>query len=252
MINDPQFDQLLREALAIDFFGWDFSVIGERWTTTPLPWDYLTLVKARLPGVRSLLDLGTGGGELLASLGPLPPETWATEGYAPNVPVARQRLDPLGVQVVSDYADEALPFPNNCLDLVINRHESFDAREVFRVLKPGAYFITQQVGGQDNFRLNELLQDKPEFEFSFWTLDYITRLLRAAGFEVTRAEEYFPENTFRDIAMVAFYLRIIEWQIAGFEVTAYYEKLYRLHQMIQRDGGLVTHCHRIIIEARKP
>lgn len=252
MIHDPEFDQLLSEAQELDFSGWDFSVIGERWMTAPLPWDYIDLVKARLPGVRSLLDLGTGGGEMLASLSPLPPETWATEGYAPNVPVAHQRLDPLGVQVVSEYADEALPFPDACLDLVINRHESFDARELLRVLKPGAHFVTQQVGGKDNFRLNELLQDEPAFEFSFWTLDYVTRLLQAAGFEILRAEEAYPENTFRDIAMVAFYLRIIAWQIDDFEVAAYYEKLHRLHQMIQRDGKLVTYCHRMIFEARKP
>jgi len=30
---------------------------------------------------------------------------------------------------------------------VINRHESFSASEVFRVLKPGGIFVTQQVGG---------------------------------------------------------------------------------------------------------
>lgn len=195
--------------------------------------------------------MDTGRGEFLASLRPLPLDTWAIESCPPNIPVARSCLEPLDVGVVSDYADESLPFPANRFDLVINRHGSFSAREVFRILKPDGFFITQQVGGQDNFRLNELLQDEPNFKYAFWTLEYVVRLLQAAGFEILRAQECFPESTFLDIGAVVFYLRIIAWRIADFDVTAYYEKLYRLHQMIQKDGGLITRSHRLLIEARK-
>jgi hypothetical protein len=45
-------------------------------------------VRACLEPRHSLLDMGTGGGELLASMAPLP-DVWATEGYPPNVPIAR-------------------------------------------------------------------------------------------------------------------------------------------------------------------
>ena len=48
----------------------------------------------------TMLDMGTGGGEFLFSLHPLPKTVYATEGYKPNVPIARQRLEPLGVKVV--------------------------------------------------------------------------------------------------------------------------------------------------------
>lgn len=40
--------------------------------------------------------MGTGGGEFLAGLQPLPPHTCATEGYPPNIPIAQQRLKRLG------------------------------------------------------------------------------------------------------------------------------------------------------------
>ena len=81
------------------FEGWDFSHLQGRMHEDQLSWDYTSIVREALPGAASLLDMGTGGGEFLSSLEPLPPNTHATEGYAPNVPVARARLEPLGIQV---------------------------------------------------------------------------------------------------------------------------------------------------------
>ena len=47
--------------------GWDFSHLQGRYTVEPLPWDYQERVRESLrPGVR-LLDMGTGGGEILLS-----------------------------------------------------------------------------------------------------------------------------------------------------------------------------------------
>jgi hypothetical protein len=43
-----------------------------------------------------MLDLQSGGGELLAGLPTLPPLMVATEGYTPNVAVAARRLRPRG------------------------------------------------------------------------------------------------------------------------------------------------------------
>ncbi len=76
----------------------------------------------------------------------------ATEAWEPNVDVAGARLRPLGVTVVSveaapDNVDQTpderrgrLPFPSESFDLVVNRHESFVAGEVARVLRPGGRF----------------------------------------------------------------------------------------------------------------
>ena len=64
--------------------GWDFSHIDSRYTADPLPWDYREKVREFLrPGVR-LLDMGTGGGELLLTLGHPYELTSVTEGWAPN------------------------------------------------------------------------------------------------------------------------------------------------------------------------
>jgi SAM-dependent methyltransferase len=166
-----QFDRLVADAEAQQMSGWDWSFVEGRYIEAAPPWNYREHVRAYLLSTHSLLDMGTGGGELLASMAPLPNDTWATEGYPPNLPIARARLAPFGVTVVPMIEGDILPLPDASFDLVINRHESFDAREVHRVLRPGGTFITQQVGAQDLINLNETLQDEvslacPEWEIS--------------------------------------------------------------------------------------
>ena len=113
--------------------GWDFSHMVGRYTVEPLPWDYSQVVKEFLrPGVR-LLDMGTGGGEFLLTLGHPYALTSVTEGWAPNLALCKKRLEPLGV-TVREYDSEKgqpMPFPDDSFDLVINRHESYDLSEAF-------------------------------------------------------------------------------------------------------------------------
>ena len=108
MQNQELFDFLMAEA-NYPFEGWNFSHITAtgRMAEAPLSWSYASKLLTRLRKAHSLLDMGTGGGEFLSSLQPLPPLTCATEGYAPNIPVARQRLEPLGVQVYEVGEDRA-------------------------------------------------------------------------------------------------------------------------------------------------
>jgi len=100
MQNQALFDLLISETNH-PFEGWGFSHITAtgRMADAPLSWSYTSKLLIHLRKAQSLLDMGTGGGEFLSYLQPLPPYTCATEGYAPNVPVARQRLEPQGVQV---------------------------------------------------------------------------------------------------------------------------------------------------------
>jgi hypothetical protein len=59
MPKKPTFDELIDEALAAPFEGWDFSWLDGRMTQLQLPWDYATRVKARMRGTRAMLDMGT-------------------------------------------------------------------------------------------------------------------------------------------------------------------------------------------------
>ena len=172
------FDELVAEAQAAPFTGWDFSWLDARTSPTQgLPWSYTEEVSRRAAAAARLLDLGTGGGELLAGIRPRPARTVATESWPPNVSVAASRLRPLGIPVVhcdgapDNMSAEAaaagpgrpglLPFADGAFDLVINKHESFRGDEVARVLAPGGTFITQQVDYHSYDEVRRLLGLEP-------------------------------------------------------------------------------------------
>jgi hypothetical protein len=90
----------IEEAFQVPIRGWDFSWLQGRAHETPPPWSYTGIVRAALEHARVSLDIDTGGGEFIERLAPVPGFLVATEGYAPNVPVAARRLAPLGVAVV--------------------------------------------------------------------------------------------------------------------------------------------------------
>jgi hypothetical protein len=134
---------------------------------------------------------------------------------------------------------------------VINRHAGYSPTELFRILKPGGRFLTQQVGGKNQFRLNEIFQDEPHFIYGFWTLDYALQELQQAGFEILLQREETPETRFFDIGAVVYFLKIIDWQVPGFSPHRDWEKLQQVHQRIQEVGFLQTWQHNFIISAVK-
>ncbi|HVA88347.1 MAG TPA: methyltransferase domain-containing protein [Chloroflexota bacterium] len=153
--SEAAFERLIAEAERRPFTGWDFSYLHGKMVEGRHAWDYAEHARRRFPGAAAMLDLGTGGGEVLAGLAPLPHRTVATESYAPNLEVARHRLAPLGVEVVAVAGAPnnleialgagigSLPFPDQSFSLVINRHESYYPSEVSRILEPGCVFLTQ-------------------------------------------------------------------------------------------------------------
>jgi len=252
MIKNKQlFERLLSEFEHQSISGWDFSHLADRWITKNPSWDYAQIVREKMEQAGSLLDMGTGGGELLSSFAPLPETTFATENYAPNVQIARNRLEQLNVRVVEIHSDDNLGFEDNFFELIINRHSSFSAGEIYRILKPTGYFITQQVGNTDNVRLNELMQEKVKLSYDNWTLEYAVQQIIENGFKVLVQKEAFPETIVRDVGALIYYLKAIPWQIPDFSIAKYNDRLIAIHNHIQDQGSLTIHSHRFFIEAMK-
>ena len=249
--NKDTFDELIREAWDHEFSGWDFVYLSKRMLQDEPSWNYRQLVLEKIKTARSLLDVDTGGGEFLLSLQPLPAHTFATEAYPPNVPIAKSRLEPLGVQVKDTPATGRLPFEDNSFDLIINRHGDIHAPEIARILKSGRSFVTQQVGGRNNIRLNEVLKDEVEFRDSEWTLDEAARQLEAGGLSIIDGREEYPLVKFKDIGAVVYYLKAIPWQVGDFSIERYYNRLGRIHNIIEAKGKFESVCHRFYIEAQK-
>ena len=140
--------------------GWDFSHIGGRYTEdTNFPWDYRQVIGAYLTPEKKLLDIDTGGGEFLLSLGHPYENTAATENYPPNVQLCKETLLPLGIDFRQADGNGGLPYPDNSFDVVIDRHGDFNPAEIYRVLKSGGVFLSQQVGAENDRELVMLLCD---------------------------------------------------------------------------------------------
>ncbi len=245
------FEQYYEQAAHAPLEGWDFSFLEGRYTAEELPWDYPKTVERYLRQSQSLLDMETGGGELLSSFKSLPDKVYATENYAPNVAVAGKRLGSLGVQVVECDSQGKLPFADGTFDLIINRHGSFRVSELLRVMQKHGVFITQQVGAQNNIELNHFFGDKGR-DRQEWDLQEAVGRFKKHGIQPLRAREFFPRTVFRDIGAVIYYLRVIQWQIADFDIEKNREGLKRLHEKIVQDNGFFTREHRFFLVVRKP
>lgn len=251
IINPKKYTRLVAEAQSAVFSGWDFGWLKGRMTQEDTPWDYRSLVKSQFESVTSLLDMGTGGGELLASLAPLPPDTHATESYPPNQILARQRLSPLKVVVHNTEENAPLPFSDGRFDLVINRHDSYDPAQVYRILKPNGVFITQQVGGLDNLELNQVFEKVFSSSHITWGLAQALIGLYEAGFAVQQAEKAALTSTFMDIGAVVYYLKAIPWQIPDFSIESQQDGLISLHHIMEQQGQFTATAHRFLIHAQK-
>ena len=232
--------------------GWDFSHIAGRYTEEDdLPWDYREVILRYLRPEMKILDIDTGGGEFLLSLGHPHGNTAATENYPPNVELCREVLLPLGVDFRPADGGGMLPFDDGSFDLVLNRHGDFNAGEINRVLKPGGVFITQQVGAENDRELVELLCGETELPFPEQYLDITERKFRDAGFEILEAQECFRPIRFFDVGALVWFARIIQWEFPSFSVDACLDRLLNAQRILERDGCVEGRIHRFMLVAQK-
>lgn len=246
------FAELVADAEAAPIEGWDFSWLEGRATEERPTWRYSQRVAERAASATRMLDLQSGGGELLAGLPELPPLLVATEGYLPNVSIAGRRLRPRGAWVVAtDDARQSLPFVGGSFDLVTSRHPVqtwWD--EIARVLAPGATYLSQQVGphslrGLSEFFLGPLPDDASRAPGT------AQRAAEAVGLSVDDLRSERLRTVFYDVGAVVYFLRLVIWIVPGFTVERFGERLQAMHDHIAREGAFVDFATRFLIEATK-
>ena len=233
--------------------GWDFSHIRGRYEEEDsLPWDYEKIVKELLTSDMKLLDYDTGGGEFLLSLSHPYRNTAATEGYPPNVRLCFEKLLPLGIDIRECTDASHVPFDDGSFDIIINRHGDLYAPEIFRMLKPGGFFVTQQVGSENDRDLVKAVLPGTKKPFPHNNLADQREAFEKSGFGIVRAEESFGAIRFFDVGAFVWFAKIIEWEFPGFSVEKCFDRLLRLQRTVGADGRIEGVTHRFLIVAKKP
>jgi SAM-dependent methyltransferase len=206
------FEALIAEAEGAPVEGWDFSWLEGRATEERPSWRYSKKVAEKAPQARRMLDLQSGGGELLAGLPRLPSLLVATEGYPPNVSVAARRLQPRGAWLVAtDDERQVLPFASASFDLVTSRHpvETWWP-EVARVLTQGGIYLSQQVGPNSLRELSEFFLG-PLPATSARDPELARQAAQAVGLLVTDLRSERLRTVFYDVGAVVYFLRLVVW-----------------------------------------
>lgn len=232
------------------FSGWSFGDIEARRVGPEAPWDYEARARRLLRDASSVLDMGTGGGEIFMDLlRSCRGRAVATEEWARNVPIAARRLSSIGVHVVRCRSQE-LPFHDSTFDLVLNRHEELDPAEVARVLSPGGRFLTQQVGRGDWRELRAYFPRMQDFGPLFE--DYRSGLQRKALL-ITQAASHDTQVAYPGLGEVVFMLCVTPWTIPDFSPLGDdLDALLHLERDLSTDEGIVLTESRFLIEARNP
>ncbi|MCM3882260.1 class I SAM-dependent methyltransferase [Frankia sp. R82] len=252
--GEPGFEELVAQAAAVSVDGWDFSWLEGRASEQRPSWGYARLLGERIARADTVLDVQTGGGEVLASAPRLARRTVAVESWPPNLARAAALLRPRGVALVAADGDHTLPFADGTFDLVLSRHPVRTCwPQIARVLRSGGSYLSQQVGPASVGELTEFfLGPQPAEVRTRRHPDAARAAAQAAGLEVVdlRAETLHTE--FRDVGAVVYFLRKVIWIVPGFTVDRYRERLADLHRRIRDTGPFTAHTTRFLIEARRP
>ena len=209
------------------------------------------MIEAHLTPDKKLLDIDTGGGEFLLSLGHPHENTAATENYSPNVQLCRETLLPLGVDFRQADGNGELPYKDGSFDMVIDRHGDFNPSEIYRVLKPGGVLVMQQVGAENDRELVQLLCGNVPMPFPEQYADKAEKAFRDAGFEILRKEECFRPIRFFDVGALTWFARVIPWEFPGFSVDTHTEGLLNAQRILQETGCIEGRTHRFLLVAQK-
>jgi SAM-dependent methyltransferase len=256
MTQPGTFEELLLEGASVPVQGWDFSWFEGRASEERPSWHFSELLVHRIKDADAILDVQTGGGENLAGvlnqLNPPPNTLAATESWPPNVAGARRNLRSLGVTVDEVGDNEALPYSTNSFDFVMSRHPTIiNWSEITRVLRPGATYLSQQVGPGTNRELKDFIMGTQPISHRR-NSEIAVGNARESGLEIVDVREESLRVEFFDIAAIVYFLRKVVWTVPDFTVEQYGDELHRLYRHIEDQGKFVSYAKRFLLEAVKP
>lgn len=246
-------EQLSDIAVSVgDRTGWDFSRMRSR--RDPVPWEYLDVARQYIRPTDAVLDIGTGGGEKLLSLASsfrtgvgLDPDpdmiavARANGAGRPNV-----RFLPMGA--------ESLDLDHESFDVVLTRHAPVQVPEVVRVLKPGGWFVSQQVGANNMANIRQAFKTGSGSQYGDderARVDDFTRL----GCHVVATGAYDVRSWVSDVHSLVFWLGAIAGANevpADFSIDRHWSVVNGIIAETATRHGFLTNEHRTLLVVHKP
>jgi SAM-dependent methyltransferase len=226
--------------------GWDFSRMNT--TQAATPWEYLSVVREHLRSTDSAIDIGTGGGERLIELRTDARTLLGVDPDADMILRARELALREGAANVEFEVGTGEGIDEH-FDVVINRHAPFEPGVIHQLLRPGGYFVTQQVGQ------NNMANVKLAFQLVSNHVAPITpEMFLQKGFSIERYEEYDLSFTVCDIDSLIFWLQALDMahsDFNGFDAQRDADAINRLLSTSLTSEGVVTNEHRYLMVAVK-
>jgi SAM-dependent methyltransferase len=222
--------------------GWDFS--GMNVLRQPVPWDYHDVVLSYLRSSDVVLDVGTGAGERLHDLAP-------SFGHGLGIDV-----DPEMVRLADENPADNLSFRvgsqrlesvSQAFDVILDRHAPFDLSAIAAHLRPGGYFITQQVGERNMACVKAALgqtASPPPIQ---------RQAIEASGLRPVAFMEYDVEYVVRDIESLIFWLNALDAAHADVDGQSALASAATLNRVLAgnvAELGFVTNEHRYLAIAQ--
>jgi len=223
--------------------GWDFSRMNV--LRQPVPWHYQDVVERYLRPGDTVLDIGTGGGEVFGQLAASFSQGLGIDNDPGMIQLAQANsaAGHLRFRVCSERL-EAVP---EAFDVIIDRHAPFDLGAIAAHLKPAGYFVTQQVGERNMACVKAALgqpASPPVIEREAFT---------GSGLRLLAFLEYDVEYVVRDIESLLFWLHALDCAHADLDGAAALASAQSLNRVLAGnvDGrGFVTNEHRYLAVAQ--
>ena len=260
MNRDPRSDEEILRWFQSEyehhFEGWDY-ISGSRRVMIGFDfWDYPTIAAKAVRASKTVLEQGTGGGERFGEIleaADFDGKAYATEGFAPSVEKARERLAPFGVEVIEVSLTAEIPIEDGSLDLILNRHSGWHFEGHLRKLRPGGAVVTQQVGHRTNREIHRVLGVPFPDPDALSGMAGAREAAEGAGFSLIVAAESFPVTSYTDVGALVYLLKAVSWQIPDFTVDRYAEQLLKLHHtLVNEKRNLDVGFHQMLMVMQKP
>jgi SAM-dependent methyltransferase len=219
--------------------GWDFT--GMNVLRQPVPWEYLEVVPRYLRATDVVLDVGTGAGERLRDLA-------SSFGHGLGIDVDPEmvrlaRENQAAGNVSFRVGSERLESVPGTFDVILDRHAPFDLTAIEAHLRPGGFFITQQVGERNmtcvKTALGQVLGHPP----------IQRQALASSGMRVLAFMEYEVEYVVCDIESLVFWLNALDAMHADVHGKSALASAAMLNTVLAGnvdERGFVTNEHRYL------